>query len=98
MRDGSVHPGVVETLTRLSQRPGWFQPVSTLLDYLAGAQGGVALLAGYALFHLEGLWFWHGTRSRLKRRAYEKTELPYLQRAMERRAARSGSAPPAARR
>ena len=90
VRDGRVHPGVVEVLTRLSQRPGWFQPVSTVLDYLADAQGEVVLLEGYRLFRLEGLWFWHSMRSRLKRRAYEKTELPYLQRAIERRASRSG--------
>src|SRR5450755_1705569 len=39
LRDGRVHPQVVEILTRLSHRPGWFQPVSTLLDYLVEAQG-----------------------------------------------------------
>jgi hypothetical protein len=88
LRDGRVHPGVVEVLTRLSQRPGWFQPVSTLLDYLVEAQGGVALLRGYPLFRLEALWFWHRFHGRGKRRAYEKTELPYLRRARERRAGR----------
>ena len=82
LRDGSVHPGVVDVLTRLSQRPGWFPPVSTLLDYVADAQGGVALLKGYKLFRLEGLWFWHGIYRRLKRRTYEKTEVPYTQRAL----------------
>jgi hypothetical protein len=88
LRDGRVHPDVIELLTRLSQRPGWFQPVSTVLDYLVGAQGGIVLLEGYRLFRLEGLWFWHSVRRRRKHRVYEKTELPYLQRAMERRAAR----------
>jgi hypothetical protein len=91
VRDGRVHPAVIEVLTRLAQRPGWFQPVSTVLDYLADAQGEVVLLGGYRLFRLEGLWFWHSIRSRHRRRTHEKTELPYLQRAIERRAARSGT-------
>lgn len=90
LRDGSVHPGVVEVLTRLSQRPGWFQPVSTLLDYLTDAQGGAVLLQGYRLFRLEALWFWHQFRGRGKHRTYEKTQRPYLQRASEQRATRSG--------
>jgi hypothetical protein len=90
LRDGRVHPGVVEVLTRLSQRPGWFQPVSTLLDYLVEAQGGAVLLKGYPLFRLEALWFWHRFHGRGKRRTYEKTQSPYLRRASERRAAGSG--------
>jgi hypothetical protein len=81
LRNGRVHPGVVEVLTRLSQRPGWFPPVSQLLDHVAHAQGGIALIKGYELFRLEGLWFWHGLRRRRKRRKYEKTELPYMERA-----------------
>jgi hypothetical protein len=90
LRDGRVHPGVVEVLTRLSQRQGWFQPVTTLLDYLADAQGGPAPLGGYALFRLEALWFWQQFHQRDKHRTYEKTQRPYLQRATERRAARAG--------
>jgi hypothetical protein len=81
LRDGCVHPGVIEALTRLSQRPGWFPPVSTLLDYVADAQDGISLLNGYELFRLEGLWFWHYTRRLRTRRKYEKTELPYTNRA-----------------
>jgi len=88
LRDGEVHPAVVEVLTRLSQRPGWFQPVSTLLDYLAVAQGGVVHLAGYRLFCLEALWFWHSIRRPRNIRRYEKTQSPYLRRAIERRAPR----------
>ena len=64
IRDGCVHPQVVELLTGLSQRPGWFRPVSTLLDYVVGVQGEIPLLAGYELFRLEGLWFWHSIRGR----------------------------------
>jgi hypothetical protein len=91
VRDGQVHPAFTEILTRLAQRPGWFAPVTTLLDHLANAQGGVALLKGYALFRLEALWFWHRIRGRASHRVYEKTELPYLQQAIERRAGRSGA-------
>ena len=90
VRDGRVHPAVAELLASLSQRPGWFPPVSTLLDHLADAQGGVVLLEGYRLFRLEGLWFWHSLRRRRKLRDYERTQIPYLQRAIERRAARAG--------
>jgi len=90
VRDGAVHPGVVEVLTRLAQRPGWFPPVSTLLDHLADAQGGIALLAGYRLFRVEGLSFWHGWRARRRHRIYDRTQNPYLQRASERRVARNG--------
>lgn len=84
LRDGGVHPGVIDVLTRLSQRPGWFPPVSELLDHVTEAQGGVARIKGYQLFRLEGLWFWHSIRSHLKRRTYEKTQSPYLRRARER--------------
>jgi hypothetical protein len=90
VRGGRVHPAVAELLTRLAQRPGWFQPLSTVLDHLVAAQGGTALLEGYRLFRLEGLWFWHSLHRRRKQRTYDKTERPYLERAIERRAARSG--------
>lgn len=86
LRNGRVHPGVVDVLTGLSRRPGWFQPVSTVLDYLTGAQGGTVLLEGYQLFRLEALWFWHSVRRRRKHRSYEETESPYL---LRDRAARS---------
>lgn len=89
LRDGRVHPQVVEVLTALSQRPGWFQPVSAVLDYLVGVRGGIPLAEGYRLFRLEGLWFWHNIRSRHKRRNYEVTETPYLKREIAARAARS---------
>ena len=88
LRDGRVHPQVVELLTQLSRREGWFPPVSTLLDHAAGIQGGVPLLEGYELFRLEGLWFWHSIRGRRKHRTYEVTEMPYLKRALALRSAR----------
>lgn len=90
LRDGRVHPGVEEVLTSIAQRPGWFPPVATLLDHLVAAQGGIALLEGYRLFRLEGLWLWHSLLRRSRQRTYEKTERPYLERAIERRTARAG--------
>lgn len=89
VRDGCVRPEVIELLTRLSQRPGWFQPVSTVLDHLVRGQGGIVPVGGYELFRLEGLWFWHNIKGRRKRRDYEKTEAPYLRRAIAQRTARS---------
>jgi hypothetical protein len=89
LRDRQVHPKIVELLTELSRREGWFPPVSTLLDYVAGIQGRIPLLEGYQLFRLEGLWFWHSIRSRRNHRNYEVTEVPYLKRAIAKRAARS---------
>jgi hypothetical protein len=89
LRNGRVHPQIVELLTQLSCRQGWFPPVSTLLDYVTGIQGGVPLLDGYKLFLLEGLWFWHSIRGRRNHRTYEVTETPYLRRAIALRAAQS---------
>jgi hypothetical protein len=89
LRNGQVHPQVVELLTQLSRRQGWFPPVSTLLDYVTGIQGGVPLLERHKLFRLEALWFWHSIRSRRNHRSYEITEGPYLKRAIALRAARS---------
>lgn len=37
VRDGEVAPEFAEVLGALAARPGWFQPVSTVLDHLAGA-------------------------------------------------------------
>lgn len=89
LRDGQVHPQVTEALTRLSLRPGWYQPVTTLLDYLVEVRGEVPLLTGHKLFYLEGLWFWHNLRGRKKRRRYETTEVPYLKHQIARQAVRS---------
>ncbi len=87
LRNGRVHPGVVEVLTDLSKRPGWYRPVSTVLDYLVQNTGGVAELRGYPLFLLEGRWFWHSFRRRMKSRPYDKTERPYLEQSIRSRTA-----------
>jgi hypothetical protein len=84
LRDGRVHPGVADILTRLSARPGWYRPVSTILDHLVNTGAGGTLLEGLPLFLLEGKWFWHSVRRSRKSRSYEKTERPYLERSVNR--------------
>lgn len=37
--DGNVEPAVRSALERMSQRDGWFAPVSTIMDYLVEYQG-----------------------------------------------------------
>lgn len=87
--DGQVHPGVVEVLTMLSKRPGWFKPVATVLDYLVAQDGPPPVLHGYDLFRLEALWFWHSVHKRYMQRTYKKTQAHYLRLANERRATSS---------
>lgn len=41
--DGGLDPRFVELMTRLAGRPGWFVPVSTLLDFLVEHRGVHAL-------------------------------------------------------
>lgn len=50
--EGRLDPAVDATLTWLAERPGWYVPVSTLLDHLR-AQRGAPTLGGLALFGLE---------------------------------------------
>src|SRR5262249_12663786 len=38
-----IRPRVVDLLTRLSRKKGWFVPVTTLLDYLAGQNASAAI-------------------------------------------------------
>lgn len=40
MRDGELAPEVASTLEYLAERPGWFVPVSEILDYQANAGAG----------------------------------------------------------
>ncbi len=52
VRDGQLEPAVDETLRYLADRPGWYVPVSTLLDHLSEV-GGAPMLSPIALFRLE---------------------------------------------
>lgn len=63
--EGVLEPRFVELMTRLAQRGGWFVPVSTLLDHVAAARGGVHPLTRAERGRLERRWlrhkFSHGT-------------------------------------
>jgi hypothetical protein len=77
VRDGQVREDVVRALESLSRRPGWFVPLTTLLDYVA-SQRKIGQLSRWQLFGLEGLWFLHTLRRRRTRRDYDRSEVPYL--------------------
>ena len=64
VRDGEVIPDVERLLTRLAQRPGWFVPVSELLDFLA-EQYGIRTLPAEERHRME--WRWLLSRARLSR-------------------------------
>jgi hypothetical protein len=64
VRDGQVDHRVAETLSYLAELPGWFVPVSTVLDHLV-AQGKGRRLEGMRLFRLELRHFFDRARSRL---------------------------------
>ena len=53
VQDGRVDPEVDATLTWLATRPGWFVPVSTLLDHLAAARPARRPLGPIARLRLE---------------------------------------------
>ena len=53
VEEGRVDPAVDETLTWLATRPGWFVPVSTLLDHLAAARPSARPLGAAARLRLE---------------------------------------------
>jgi hypothetical protein len=86
-RHGRVRDDVARTLESLSKRPGWFVPLTTLLDHLVAVRG-MPCLTGPQLFRLEALWFAHMLLRRRRHRSYEATETPFLIAAQEARAAR----------
>jgi hypothetical protein len=63
-REGKLDPGVDETLRYLADRPGWYVPVSTLLDHLRDV-GGSPILRGVGLFRLELRYLLDQLRERL---------------------------------
>jgi hypothetical protein len=52
---GRLHPRLRTVMERLSRRPGWFVPVTTLLDYIQAKRGPVTL-AGPQRQALERQW------------------------------------------
>ena len=50
-------------MQRLSERPGWFVPVSTLLDYLEAHRGYRHVITAAERRVLERRWLMHKIRS-----------------------------------
>ncbi len=80
LRNGRLHPETEYLLETMSKRNGWFVPVGTALDFLKQQRQNLEI-GILELFKLEFLWFWHSLRRRKQSLNYEKTEVPYLQRA-----------------
>ena len=53
----TVSPRFVDLMRRLSRKPGWFAPVSTLLEYLQQHQG-LTQLSDHERRKLETRWLW----------------------------------------
>jgi hypothetical protein len=59
--NGALDPRFVELMQRLSRRPGWFVPVSTVLDHLEATRGA-QVLSHRERARLERRWLWHKVR------------------------------------
>ncbi len=56
-KDGKLNPRFVELMRRLAGLPGWFVPVSTLLDYIGEHKGWRSVNGGrYALSGMQWRW------------------------------------------
>lgn len=77
IKNGSLHPETKRLLHLLSQRNGWFVPVSTVLDFIESRTSNNTL-SGRERFILECKWCIHLVRRKLKSVKYEKTEIEYL--------------------
>jgi hypothetical protein len=60
-KDGRLDPQFEKLMTRLSQKNGWFVPVSTLLDYLLERNGNHVITDGERN-RLERGWLWRKIR------------------------------------
>lgn len=74
---GEVHPTTKTLLKALSERGGWFVPVSELLDFYAD-HIGAPTLNNLQKFMLEAHWFVDSLRRRFDRKSYNQTEDQYL--------------------
>jgi hypothetical protein len=57
VEDQKLDPRFSELMTRLSRKNGWFVPVSTLLDHLAGRRGPFQIGASERN-RLQNRWLW----------------------------------------
>jgi hypothetical protein len=60
----AFYPGFEYLMKRLSQKNGWFAPVSDLLDYLCQQNGGVHTITARQRSRLERRWLMHKARTR----------------------------------
>ncbi len=61
--NGRINPRFANLMQRLSERPGWFVPVSTLLDYLEAHRGYRHVITAAERRVLERRWLMHKIRS-----------------------------------
>ena len=80
LKNGKLNPRTRTLLKQMSERNGWFVPVSTALDFLRLTQQNDNFINTIVLCKLEIKWFLNLILSRGIRSFYEKTELPYLKR------------------
>jgi len=66
-RNGRVDPSVEDTLRYMASLPGWFRPVSEILDFLA-TTSSTETLSTFERWHLEGLHVVDRARARLNAR------------------------------
>jgi hypothetical protein len=66
VKDGRVDPMASQLLRRLAKRPGWFIPVSTLLDFLRQERGAPAIPPA-EFGSMERRWAWEALASSARR-------------------------------
>lgn len=62
VQDRQVEQRFASLMKRLSQRPGWFVPVSQLLDHIAAMKGGTHVITPSERRKLERRWLAHKVR------------------------------------
>jgi len=77
VENGKLNEKTRKLLHSLSQKNGWFVPVSTVLDYLRTQQTATSI-SKFGLFMLEYKWFKDFLIHGRKKKSYNKTEIPYL--------------------
>ncbi len=79
-KDNDIHPTTKLLLLKLKEKNGWFAPVSVVLDFLRAQSDSSSPeeISKRELFFMELRWFIDSFKRRLKKRDYEKTEVPFL--------------------
>lgn len=67
VKNGQLDASFAETMKYLSSRPGWFVPVSDLLDYVEEQRGEVSLTS-FQRFKIESKWFSEQIIKQIKQR------------------------------